>query len=65
MRPQLDGLAFPAISVDESIWLERAFEEEETCSALSDCVADMAPRLDGFNFLFIKEAWDLLKEDFF
>lgn len=59
----MDGLAFPTILVDKSIWLERAFEEK-IYSALSDYVGDKAPGPDDFNFSFIKEAWDLLMEDF-
>lgn len=62
LRPQLDGLAFLAISLDCRVWLERDFEEEEIALALSDCVGNKAPSLDGFIFSSIRVAWDFLNK---
>lgn len=47
----MEGLAVSIISHDDKIWLERSFKEDETFSALSDCVGDKAPGLEGFRFL--------------
>lgn len=44
------------------MWLERDFEEEEIALALSDCVGNKAPSLDGFIFSSIRAAWDFLKK---
>lgn len=65
LRPTWEGIAFASIQEDLKIWLERSFAEEEVSKALADCAGDKAPGLDGFNFSFIKAAWDVLKEDFF
>jgi hypothetical protein len=35
-RPKVDGLSFLSIDADESIWLERDFEEQEAWEAVSD-----------------------------
>jgi hypothetical protein len=35
-RPKVDGLLFLSIDADESIWLERDFEEQEAWEAVSD-----------------------------
>lgn len=51
------------IQEDLKGWLEIDFEEEIR-KALLDCVGAKAPGLDGFNFTFIKAAWDVLKEGF-
>ena len=35
-RPKVDGLSFLSIDADESIWLERDFEEQEVWEAVRD-----------------------------
>ena len=64
VRPSLDSIVFPKIQKDVKECLEKNFEEEEISKALTDCAVDKAPGPHGFNFTFIKAAWDSLKEDF-
>lgn len=52
MRPNLDGISFPMVSVDSSWWLEREFEEEKVTQALKDFDGDKALGLDVLSFLF-------------
>ncbi|GKV27293.1 hypothetical protein SLEP1_g36479 [Rubroshorea leprosula] len=46
------------------VWLERPFSAEEIEEGLKNCEGNKAPGLDGYNFNFIKFAWNSLKEDF-
>lgn len=59
----MDGLPFNTILANLGVSMEREFEEEVK-HALLDCGGDKAPRPNGFNFAFIKAAWDVLKSDF-
>lgn len=65
LRPQLEGVAFPIISNESRIWLERDFEEDENFSAMTDCGGDKASGPDGFNFSFMQAAWAFIKKDFY
>lgn len=44
--------------------MEAEFFEEEVKAALDSCGSSKSPGPDGFNFGFLKENWDLFKEDF-
>ncbi|GKV32368.1 hypothetical protein SLEP1_g40981 [Rubroshorea leprosula] len=63
-RPKLCEVSFKQISTEEKQWLERPFSIEEIEEGLQSCEGSKAPRLDGYNFNFLKFAWDSLKEDF-
>ena len=43
--------------------LIRGFREEEIKEAIWECGNSKSLRLDGLNFKFIKECWDILKDD--
>lgn len=46
-------------------FLEAMPSREEIKSAVWACGTDKAPGFDGFNFKFIREMWDLIKEDIY
>jgi hypothetical protein len=50
-RPRVDGLSFLFIDVDESIWLEREFEEE-VWDVVKVMNGDKAPSPDDFTMAF-------------
>jgi hypothetical protein len=54
---------FLSIDVDESIWLERDFVEQEMWEMVRDLNGDKAPRLDGFTMAFSQKCWGVVKED--
>jgi hypothetical protein len=62
-RPRVDGLSFHSIDADESIWLERDFEEQEVWEVVRDLNGDKALGPDGFTMAFFKRCWDVVKED--
>jgi len=43
--------------------LIQSFSEEEIKDTMWDCDSSKSPGLDGFNFSFMKFAWDIIKED--
>ncbi|GKV32323.1 hypothetical protein SLEP1_g40939 [Rubroshorea leprosula] len=62
-RPHLDGIAFKMFSEDENSLLLAPFSEEEIKQAVWSCDCSKAPGLDGFNFRFIREMWEEIKDD--
>jgi hypothetical protein len=62
-RHRMEGLSFLSIDADESIWLERAFEEKEVWDVIRDLNGDKAPGLDRFTAAFFQKYWDFLKTD--
>jgi hypothetical protein len=62
--PGVDGLLFRKLSFRESSNLTKPFSLEEIKQAVWDCDSFKSPGPDGINFGFIKEFWDILKEDF-
>ncbi|GKV46066.1 hypothetical protein SLEP1_g53078 [Rubroshorea leprosula] len=63
-RPKPYGVNFKQISIEGNQWLERPFSTEEIEEALRSCEGSKAPGPDGYNFTFLKFAWNNLKEDF-
>jgi hypothetical protein len=61
-RPRVDGLSFLSIDVDDSIWLEREFEEK-VWDVIRDLNGDKAPGPDGFTMAFFQKCWKILKND--
>jgi hypothetical protein len=62
-RPRVEGLSFSSIDADESIWLERAFEEKEVWDVIRDLNGDKASGPDRFTLAFFQKCWDFLKTD--
>ena len=62
-RPRLDGVKFKSISQQENDPLVARFEEEEVRATMWDCSSAKSLELDGPNFKFIKEFWDIVKID--
>jgi spermidine synthase len=58
----VDGLSFLSIDADESIWLEREFEEE-VWDVVRDMNEDKAPGPDCFTMAFFQKCWKILKND--
>jgi hypothetical protein len=62
LEARVDSLYFLSIDADESIWLEREFEEE-----VWDVVRHMnghkAPGPNGFTMAFFQKCWEILKND--
>jgi hypothetical protein len=48
----VEGLSFLSIDAEESIWLERAFEENEAWDVIRDLNGDKTPGFDGFIMAF-------------
>ncbi|GKV49436.1 hypothetical protein SLEP1_g56186 [Rubroshorea leprosula] len=63
-RPKPAGVSFRQISEEKKEWLERPFSTEEIEEGLRCCERTKAPSPDGYNFNFLKFAWNILKEDF-
>jgi len=61
--PRVDGLSFSSIDVEERIWLERDFEEQEVWEVVRDLNGDKAPGPDGFTMAFFQKCWGVLKQD--
>lgn len=62
-RLVLEGVAFDGISMEQSVWLERPFSEEEVKLALNSMEEDKAPGLDGFFIMFLKVCWDVVGKE--
>ncbi|XP_048494804.1 uncharacterized protein LOC125494938 [Beta vulgaris subsp. vulgaris] len=62
-RPTFSGLDFPKLSVVQAENLVAPFSLEEIDSAVTACNSKKAPGPDGYNFGFIKAAWNIIKTD--
>ena len=62
--PGVDTLPFRKLSYGEAGNLTKPFSLEEVKQAIWDCDSFKSPGPDGVNFGFIKEFWELLKDDF-
>jgi hypothetical protein len=64
IRPGVGGLQFRKLSGAEAGALTKPFSQVEVKQAIWDCDSFKSTGPDGVNFGFIKEFWDLLKDDF-
>ena len=53
-RPNLDGVSFNVLSLNQRDMMVEPFKEEEISSAMWACGSDKSPGPDGLNFRFIK-----------
>jgi len=63
-RPTLDGVHFKSISQGQREQLTALFSDQEIKEAMWGCGGDKCLGLDGLNFNFIKQFWDVLNPDF-
>ena len=64
-RPTFNSLDFRKLTDEESLLLTAPFSKEEIDEAVSSCDSEKAPGPDGFNFMFIKSAWEVIKNDIY
>ncbi|GKV32053.1 hypothetical protein SLEP1_g40686 [Rubroshorea leprosula] len=62
-RPRFEGAVFKKISQDDNETLIGPFSKKEIKEAIRNCDSSKAPSLDGFNFKFVKDQWEVIKED--
>jgi hypothetical protein len=62
-RPGLDGSHFRKLSYIQAGTLTRPFSLDEVKDTVWDCDSFKSPGPDGISFDFIKQFWDLLKDD--
>lgn len=53
------------ITAEQNAFLESLPSREEIKSAVWACSTEKAPGFDGFNFKFIREMWDEIKDDIY
>lgn len=63
MRPVLDGVGFKRISKAQSVLLTCEFSVEKIEAATRDYDSNKSPGPNGFNFMFIKKFWLILRDD--
>jgi exonuclease III len=63
-RPDIGSLQFRKLTFGEAGNLTKPFSPEEVKQAVWDCDSYKSPGPDGVSFGFIKEFWDLVKDDF-
>lgn len=63
VRPEFNGLQFQVLSSMQADSLIEPFSSREIDEAVDSCNPQKAPRPDGFNFRFIKDAWEVIKFD--
>ena len=56
-RPLLDDVEFSCISEEDTLWLDRPFDEDEVFGVISNFKGDNAPGLDGFSMAFFQSCW--------
>jgi hypothetical protein len=62
-RPQLDGVVFPSLSSLQMEGLVVPFSVEEVRGVVEDADGNKSPGPDGFNFAFLKGAWEVIGGD--
>ena len=60
-RPVLDDVEFSSISVEDAIWLDRPFDEEEVFGVINNFNGDKALGLNGFSMAFFQSCWCVIK----
>jgi hypothetical protein len=61
--PRVDGISFSSTDVDECLWLERVFEEQEVWEVVREMNGDKAPGPYGFSMAFFQKCWGVIKKD--
>lgn len=64
-RPYFEGLDFRNLSTQQSEMLIAPFTPEEIDKAVASCDSQKSPGPDGFNFSFIKNSWEFIKDDMY
>jgi len=62
-RPSMAALQFPSLSHRQGASLVKPFSMDEVKAAVWDCDNFKCPGPDGITFGFIKDFWDILRED--
>ncbi|MCH80144.1 LINE-1 reverse transcriptase like [Trifolium medium] len=62
-RPQLDGVEFPSLSPQQIEILVKPFSVDEVKCVVDDSDGNKSPGPDGFNFAFLKGAWEVVSGD--
>jgi len=62
-RPTMEGLIFRLFSGREGAVITKPFSIEEVRAVVWECDNFKCPGHDGINFGFIKDFWDILKDD--
>ncbi|CAI8587708.1 unnamed protein product [Vicia faba] len=62
-RPEINNLSFKTLSGMDGADLIKSFTMEEVKQAVWDCDSYKSPGPNGVSFGFIKEFWELLKDD--
>ncbi|MCH88314.1 transposon TX1 putative protein, partial [Trifolium medium] len=60
-RPNLDGISFSTLSLEENQMLTSPFQLEEIENVIVESDGNKSPGPDGFNFAFVKSFWNLFK----
>jgi hypothetical protein len=63
LRPLLDGVEFPSLSVETNFSLTLPFALEEIEEVVVESDGNKCPGPDGFNFNFVKHFWSLMKNE--
>lgn len=63
VRPKFVSSLFKSLSQEESNNLELPFMIDEIKEAIWSCGGEKAPGPDGFTFKFLKNYWEVIKED--
>ncbi|MCI04498.1 LINE-1 reverse transcriptase like, partial [Trifolium medium] len=61
LRPNLDGVPFPSLSLEDNGVLTAPFSLEEIHKVVRESDGNKSPGPDGFNFAFLKNCWDTIK----
>jgi hypothetical protein len=61
IRPKLEGVCFPSLSLEENSRLVDCFSEAEIVEVVRSSDGNKSPGPDGFNFAFLKKCWGTIK----
>ncbi|XP_048493141.1 uncharacterized protein LOC104908756 [Beta vulgaris subsp. vulgaris] len=62
-RPKFENLEFQQLLPSQRDMLCEPFSYDEIDAAVASCDGNKAPGPDGFNFNFVKTAWEVIKQD--
>jgi len=63
LRVRLDAVEFKSLSLSDNLRLIKGFSEAEVRDVVWQCKGSKSPGPDGFNFNFLKNGWEVVKED--